>query len=121
MIFKAKPQDLNGEYKKQNGNRETLVTIEDGEIQQIVVRETNAEGALEKELTLDSQLNGVLKFFYPSGQVNKVKTIQGMVAEGKATTYYPSGAVYIEDEYRNGALYKASVAYDENGNKIKIS
>jgi len=122
-FLRQKPQPeepvLNYEHQNVAENRKTLVRFADGELQEIIVRETNAEGNVEKELTLDAQLNGQMKFFYPTGQLNKEKAIQGMVAEGKATTYYPNGAVYIEDEYRNGSLYKPSVAYDENGNKMK--
>jgi len=106
-------------YTSSDGNETISVDIKSGNLQAISFVQNNDSGGIQRSIELDGHFDGILKLFYPSGNLNKEKEIHGLVADGKATTYYPNGAIYIIDEYKNGSLYKASVVLDENGEQIE--
>jgi len=105
-------------YHSVDGKKMISFTITDGVLETISFSQNDDAGNKLRQIDLDGNLDGVLKLFYPTGVLNKEKEIKGMVAEGKAVTYYPNGAVYVIDEYKNGSLHKASEVFDENGTKI---
>jgi len=107
------------QFSDSDGRTRISFSIEDGHLEVISFDQSDEAGNKQREIVLDGHFDGSLKLFYPSGVLNKEKEIHGLVAEGQATTYYPNGSVYVEDEYKNGSLRKASVVYDENGNKIE--
>ena len=76
-------------------------------------------GKIKSELMLEGN-NGIEKIYYSTGELNKEKNIANFVAEGKATTYYKDGSIYIVDFYKDGALYKKSEVFDERGNTINF-
>jgi antitoxin component YwqK of YwqJK toxin-antitoxin module len=62
----------------------------------------------------DGKEEGIVRGFYENGTLMRETSYTAGVANGPAKQYYPSGAVQVEDTFRNGTVVNRKT-YDESG------